>query len=236
MKLPEILESNHVEQAAALVNEYYTKTYRRDEIQTGARFESWADGGDARKVVNTITADDLIAVTFLSVDVPGAAAIGILETHKNEISGLLEQIPANLELANVSAEDFAVRLGPDSAAVKLWKILRQSNAERWGVGQTIASKIMARKRPRLIPIYDSVVAPLMGLKDSDNQWITWHDVLTDGTGLPERLKTIHKLSGVAPDASALRIMDVVLWKYGKSLTSTKKSQADVSVEMATQLV
>ncbi|ALO67937.1 hypothetical protein AS189_17410 [Arthrobacter alpinus] len=221
MKLPKILDSAHVEQAAALVNEYYTKTYKRGEVQTGARFESWMGGGDASEVVNTITADDLIAVTFLSVDVPAPAAIGILETHKDKISELLEQIPSDLDLAKVSAEDFASTLGTDSAAVQLWRLLRQSDAEWWGIGQTRASKIMARKRPRLIPIYDSVVGPLMGLKNSNKQWSTWHELLTDGSGLPERLKEIQEKSAVAPDASALRIMDVVLWKHGKNLATSK---------------
>ncbi|WP_315914256.1 DUF6308 family protein [Arthrobacter sp. lap29] len=236
MKLPEVLDSDQVHQALELVKRYYTHTNKRNEIRTGARFETWAGGGDDPGYANAITADDLIAVTFLSVDVPGPAAIGILETHREEISTLLEQIPANLELANVSTEEFAAILGADSAAVKLWKILRQSNAQRWGVGQTIASKIMARKRPLLIPIYDSVVAPLMGLKNSDTQWMTWHGVLADGTGLPERLKAIHELSGVAPDASALRIMDVVLWMHGKQLAATKKSQGAADVELEVQMV
>lgn len=236
MKLPEILDSAHVEQAAALVTDYYTKTNKRHEIRTGARFESWAGGGDAPAYINTITADDLIAVTFLSVDIPGPAAVGILETHKEEISAFLAQIPSTIELASVSVEDFAALLGADSAAVKLWKTLRQSNAQRWGVGQTIASKIMARKRPLLIPVYDSVVAPLMGLKNSNSQWMIWHEMLTDGRGLPERLRTIQELSGVAPHASALRIVDVVLWMHGKKLAEAKKSHAALRVEMAVQMM
>ncbi|MET4002807.1 hypothetical protein ABIB48_001525 [Arthrobacter sp. UYCu511] len=111
MKLPMILDAAHIDQAAELVEEYYTKTYKRGEIQTGARFESWAGGGDAPEVVNTITADDLIPVGFLSVEVPAPAAIGILETHKAKISELLIEIPADLDLASVSTEKFASTLG-----------------------------------------------------------------------------------------------------------------------------
>lgn len=217
MKIPEILDSTHIKQAVVLVKEYYTEPVKRGEVRTGARFESWMGGGDAPEVINTITADDLIAVTFLSVEIPAAAAIGILETHKDTISGLLEQIPSGLDLANIRGEDMTATLGPDSAADQLWRLLRQSDAMRWGIGQTTTSKIIARKRPRLIPIYDSVVGPLMGLKNSGKQWTTWYDALTDGTGLPERLNDIHIKSGVASDASPLRIMDVVLWMYGKKL-------------------
>lgn len=74
---------------------------------------------------------------------------------------------------------------------------------------------MARKRPHLIPIYDSVVAPLMGLKKSDNQWLTWHGAFTEDPGLQQRLRKIRELSGVEELISDLRVMAIVLWMYGK---------------------
>ena len=75
---------------------------------------------------------------------------------------------------------------------------------------------MARKRPKLIPIYDSVVGPLMGLnRNSLDQWSTWHTALTDGTGLPQRLQEIRRVSGISDPISDLRVMDIVLWMHGK---------------------
>lgn len=74
---------------------------------------------------------------------------------------------------------------------------------------------MARKRPHLIPIWDDVIGQVIGKSNSDDQWMTWHALLADGTGLPERLAEIHRLSGVELPLSELRIMDVVLWRYGK---------------------
>jgi Family of unknown function (DUF6308) len=229
MILPEILDEVHVVEAAALVTEYYTNTYKRGEIRTGARFEGWAGGGDNSETANTITADDLIAVTFLSVDVPAPAAIGILETHRDEISDLLAQIPADLDLADVTDARFNTLLGRGSAASQLWSVLRRTPEDRWGIGQTTASKIMARKRPWLIPIYDSVVRPLMGIKDSSSQWTAWYSALRSGAGLPGRLAQIRKASGVAPNASALRIMDVVLWKHGKDIAAGQQRLARTAV-------
>lgn len=211
MKLPVILDENHVGEAAALVTGYYTKKRKRGGLQTGARYESWTGGGDNPDLANTVTAEDLIAVTFLSVQVPAPAAIGILETCKDEISGLLELIPTGQDLADVTAERFDSLLGPGSAAWQLWSVLCRTHDDRWGIGSTTASKMMARKRPRLIPIYDSVVGPLMGLKDSDDQWTTWHAVLRGSAWLPARLSEIQMGSGVAADATALHIVDVVLW-------------------------
>lgn len=45
--------------------------------------------------------------------------------------------------------------------------------------------------------------------------MNWHRLLTDGAGLPERLAEIHRLSEVELPLSELRIMDVILWRYGK---------------------
>lgn len=172
---------------------------------------------------DNITADDLIAVSFLSVDIPGEAAIGLLDTHKDKISGLLKEIPADRHLADVPAGEFESTFGKDSAATELWHVLRGRDTGRWGVGQTIASKIMARKRPHLIPIYDSVVAPLMGLKNADNQWKAWHLTFIENPGLPQRLQLIRDRSGIEEPLADLRIMDIILWMYGKQLQSTVAS-------------
>lgn len=224
MYLPEILSGNQTDAAAKLVSRYYTQLFKNGLPRTGSRFETWAGGGDAPRVVNHITADDLVAVSFLSVDIPGSVAVGLLETYRGEISDLLTRIPANLDLADVKPGDFAGVLGEGSPAWELWDLLRGKETGRWGIGATKASKIMARKRPRLIPIYDSVVRPLMGLRDSGEQWQTWHTELSDGRGLPTRLDAIRSQSGVADHASQLRVMDVVLWMHGKNLGHSAESK------------
>ncbi|WP_426006347.1 DUF6308 family protein [Paenarthrobacter sp. NyZ202] len=217
MRLPDILTADHTDEAAALVKKYYTKLYRHNLPQTGSRFNDWADGGDRADVANSLTADDVLAVSFLSVQVPAPAAIGLLETSAGKVQGLLEQIPTDLDLASVSSVEYEALLGPNSPANDLWCLLRGSESYRWGIGPTTASKIMARKRPRLIPIFDSVVGPLMGHPKAKGQWKTWHSVLTDGSGLPARLRAIKAESGIDQDISDLRTMDVVLWMHGKEL-------------------
>ncbi|MGF6832835.1 hypothetical protein QF015_001000 [Paenarthrobacter sp. TE4293] len=228
MALPEILSPARVDEAAALVSEYYTKLYRHGIPQTGSRFDDWAGGGERAEVANAITADDLLAVSFLSVQVPPPAIIGLLETREAEVAKLLEEIPTGLDLAAVSADEYEAVLGALSPANKLWRLLRGTDTYRWGIGPTTASKIMARKRPRLVPIYDSVVGPLMGLNNNDTQWRTWHTVLTDGGGLPDRLTAIRKKSGIDLQTSQLRTMDVVLWMHGKKLGMNVQDDADIS--------
>ncbi|MCO4236902.1 DUF6308 family protein [Pseudarthrobacter sp. MDT3-28] len=218
MALPAILTESNEEEAARLLAAYYRRTADGLPAYTGSYFNSWAGGGDSAENRDTITADDLIAVSFLSVKIPGDAAIGFLDTHKDNISGLLKEIPWDRNLVDVSSAEFPQVLGEDSAAMQLWDVLRARDTGRWGIGRTKASKIMARKRPHLIPIYDSVVAPLMGLKKSDNQWITWHGAFMADAGLSQRMRKIRDNSGIEDPISDLRVMDIVLWMHGKQRT------------------
>jgi hypothetical protein len=219
MALPTILTEGIEQEAARLLADYYRRTADGLPAYTGSYFNSWAGGGDSGENRNTITADDLIAFSFLSVKIPGEASYGFLHTHKDKISGLLREIPSDRNLADVSSAEFPRVLGENSAAMQLWDVLRGRDTGRWGIGRTKASKIMARKRPHLIPIYDSVVAPLMGLKKSDNQWITWHGAIMEDPGLSPRLRQIRDKSGIEEPISDLRTMDIVLWTYGKQIAT-----------------
>lgn len=216
MTVPDILDNGHVDEAAKLLSDYYHLTTAGLPAYTGSLFNSWAGGGDAPGVVNRVTADDLIAVSFLALDVPGEAAFGILETHAPLISDLLAQIPADLDMAEMHANDFDKLLGDDSPALQLWHVLRGRDTGRWGMGETRTSKLIARKRPKLIPIYDSIVGPLMELETGSlDQWKRWHTALTDDTGLPQGLQEIRRVSGISDPISDLRVMDIVLWMHGK---------------------
>lgn len=220
MAFPEILDAQHVAEAAELVRRYYRPVGDNTTPRTGTRFYSWAGGGDRKESANRITADDLVAVSFLSVDIKARAAIGLLEKHADEISDLLRQIPVDLDLWDADID----RLNdPSKPEYELWNLLRGHKYGKWRIGATRASKIMARKRPRLIPIYDSVVSPLMGLKNSGGQWTAWHSALAAGTDLPARLEAIRQEANAGESfeplqhISVLRVMDIVLWMHGIEL-------------------
>jgi Family of unknown function (DUF6308) len=50
------------------------------------------------------------------------------------------------------------------------------------VGPTTASKILARKRPRLLPIYDLIIAAEFGLKGSLRHWAGMRPALQEDEG------------------------------------------------------
>jgi hypothetical protein len=215
VELPDILSDQNVKAAAKLLRRYYRDTDKKGLLSTGSYFDEWAGRGDTANR-DVITDRDAVAVSTLSVKVPAKAMVGLAgpETAAR-VTELLRQIPTNVALSSLSRKDAAALLTGSGPANLLWKELRRTKDNRWGIGATTASKIMARKRPHLIPIWDEVIGQVIGVDSSKDQWMNWHSLLTEGTGPPERLAEIHRLSEVALPLSELRIMDVVLWRYGK---------------------
>lgn len=95
-----------------------------------------------------------------------------------------------------------------------WRLMRALRSLR-GVGPTTASKLLARKRPRLRPIWDSVVTEV-----TDTVTEQWDPVRValrqDDRALHRRLLRLQAAAGLPGDVSALRVLDVVAWMEGKS--------------------
>ncbi|MEU6386474.1 DUF6308 family protein [Streptomyces bauhiniae] len=166
---------------------------------TGARFEHL--GGE--QVADAVTAEDLVAVQMLSVTVPAKAALKLLEGERGrQLSELLRRIPADADMADVDAAE----LDTDSAADQAWKLLRTVD----GIGWVIAGKLLARKRPRLVPVYDNVVKCLLGRPS--HFWLPLRTALrADDKALHHTLLDLRKRAGVPETVSALRVCDIVLW-------------------------
>ncbi|MGA5324132.1 DUF6308 family protein [Streptomyces seoulensis] len=170
---------------------------------TGARFECLGGGGDRVGVADVVTAEDLVAVQMLSVRVPAEAALELLEGEPGrQLSELLRRIPADADMAEVDAAE----LDRDSAADQAWgRLLRVK-----GIGWVTAGKLLARKRPRLLPVYDNVVKCLLG--SPSHFWLPLHTALrADDNALHHTLLDLRKRAGVPDTVSALRVCDIVLW-------------------------
>lgn len=103
-----------------------------------------------------MTVEDLLAVTLLSVDVPGRVALQLLAGPLGgQVAALLAQVPTDVALHERGA---GALLAPESPARQAWDLL----VEPHGMGWVIAGKVLARKRPHLIPVYDNVVRCALG--------------------------------------------------------------------------
>lgn len=198
----------HTELATELLRDYYTGTVDERPAFTGSTFETlgglWNDPAHS----DHITAGDLVAVSCLSVNVPGAAAIRVLDTQATDISTLLAAMPRpDVPLWEVSDSDIA----PGSWASQLWWLLRDGKD---GLGRTTTSKLMARKRANLIPIYDSVVGAALGLRDATGHWELMRTLMmteVHGKPLHQHLDDMIAESDLAPHVTPLRAFDAVVW-------------------------
>ena len=107
------------------------------------------------------------------------------------------------------------------AAEVVWKRLCKGHD---GIGWVTAGKVLARKRPHLIPVLDDVVMTNLHLPTT-GAWKMLHDALAD----EQRRRSIDNL---LPDqlslfVPTLRILDVAVW-----MTFGRSQRAKVSQELA----
>jgi hypothetical protein len=171
---------------------------------TGGRFEGLSGGGDRPEAADRVDADDLIAVEMLSVQVPGPVALALLEGQLGrDIATQLTQIPTDVSIGEPAAVDLLAAGGPADVA---WSLLEQSRNMGW----VTAGKLLARKRPYLVPVYDNVVRCAFGRPAKPWKWL--HDRFAESGGvLAERLAAVREAAGVSPSVSPLRVLDVLVW-------------------------
>lgn len=171
---------------------------------TGSRFEHLDGGGDRPEVADRITAEDLVAVQTLSVTAPAPVALDILEGRLGaQLSVLLSVIPAGVDLVDVDAAVVA----DGSPADQAWSLL----CDQYGVDWVIAGKLLARKRPRLLPVYDKVARCALG-RPRPSFWLALHAALSaDDRALHRQLLALRQAAGVPETVSALRVCDVAVW-------------------------
>jgi hypothetical protein len=142
-----------------------------------------------------IVADDLLAVSLLDITWRPQVVRILLISHKQQLSRLLADIPRDLDLWN-AGDDVLRHIDV------MWEVLTGIE----GIGTASATKLLARKRPRLCPISDNLV-----IKAVDAPGRTW-DVLGYLLREPAARAEVEALRpDVAAGASLLRILDVALW-------------------------
>jgi hypothetical protein len=199
--------------AACLVKRYLSTDPATDRARyCGAYFERIGGGGDRPEVANQFTAEDLLAVTMLSVRIEGYHALEILCYQARELNDLLAQIPTGIALQDAEAD---AHIAKDSPASKLWAAICDIEPlpERNRIGPVAAGKLLARKRPDLIPVYDSRVEKVLGRTRIHGTW--WHDLrcqLVNDQALVHLLQTVRSRAG-ADHMSLLRVFDVMCWMF-----------------------
>ena len=166
------------------------------------------------------TPADLVAVALLDVNVSPVGVRKLLVEESTSFNQLLQAIDCRLPLWSDDDEAVDAAL---AAAADLTRELERIP----GVGTTTSSKLLARKRPVLIPINDSVIRRVLSLKrDEDLPAVLRAALRTDGL-----LELVRSLSPTeASNISELRLLDVALWMAGSRSRSAKRARIDNDVE------
>lgn len=195
----------------------------------GSRFEFYAL---ADSHPDRITPADLLAVTMLSMEVRRKSRSGIrtsdalaIENRDQEIRHLLTALPADRDLHSLSDQEFESWVGPESPAERLWGLLRRDI----GMHRVATFKLLARKRPRLLPISDSRVRAILG--KSDNSWESWYRALVGRPDIVNELRSLRdEFARIHPPAHAvslLRIADICLWN---SASASEEAEEELDEE------
>ena len=192
------------EQAVDWLRAYYSDRLERpdgrsDWRYSGSQFERLAD----RAHPDEFTADDLIAVSMLGVTVPAHAAIWILGDGRSRLRELLHEIGVDRPITDARVTDET--LSDDSAAGLLWRELRALP----DVGRVITSKLMAAKRPALIPVIDQHVERLLEAPKA-GFWVPMRHAMVEDGHLVEAVLTA---ADIGPSVTPLRAADVVVWLH-----------------------
>lgn len=204
-RVTELLRQEREQDAVRLLQTYFAP--RPEGRYSGAYFERLGGGGDRPEVADTFTADDLVAVSLLAVDIGGDAALDLLVTRRDRLGALLREIPRDVALADLTADE----VGDGWTVRPLYRELMSIG----GLGETSVTKLIARKRPHLVPILDSVVADELGVVKG-RYWRPLHEwLVADDRRMHRRLESLRETAGIGADISVLRVFDVLVWMVGK---------------------
>ena len=150
---------------------------------------------------NVVEASDLVAVSLLDVRFGANAVKKLLD--EEFITREISEIPSNQDLWEVN-EDVLENL--EKAFLKL-KGLE-------GVGRTKATKLLARKRPRVAPISDSVVEKFYGLPEWEHLRPLRRLLESNSSYVKQIKDLVEPQIGYVP--TVLRILDISIWMTGSN--------------------
>ena len=194
-----------------------SKYYKIDSDYAGALYLGIPDPDPS-----VITAADLFAVSSLSIKIPARAARRLLlePAGADAVNDALRALP-DMELA--ATDDADLELMRDfHCAVK--HALRRAEKTKPSGAWVTASKIVARKRPRLFPVRDTLVTTLLGTREKADyytDWIVFRLLMRDEAVASNLRRLREALDGLAKsgehlsESEPLRLLDVALWMHVK---------------------
>ena len=133
-------------------------------------------------------------------------------TRWGRISTLLSKVPPDVDLEDASDESLI-------AANKVWDEIDSLAPSE--LGDAKLSKLLARKRPRLVPITDEVVKRYLGERDL---WSSLRAALSDSK-LRQAIQELDCGAGASP----LRTLDAAIWLMRSASKQAEAARKDAGM-------
>jgi hypothetical protein len=186
---------------------------------SGSLFDTIGGGGDRPDIENQITREDVLAVAAVNASVPAAVASLLLtQPASGRLATWLRQLPTDIDLWDAEDDTLAI-------ATKAWdeiRMVHEAGTTSTAGGGFAATKLLARKRPRLIPLSDEKVRGAVYLVEGASWWFSLrHAMRVDGEDNEVRFRVGKAMREADVGyVSVLRGLDVVLWSYATFADST----------------
>jgi hypothetical protein len=189
--------------AEALLDDYLNPTYG----YAWPAYDTLTTNGGS-----SLVSGDLLAPTLLEAHID-AGRFGVLVEMLPQLTGVGDLPPSGL--AEATDDDIA-------AVAALFAVLDAEKYRRRGVRGTIVSKVLHRKRPDLVPLYDSRIdagyrASGRIPHDPDRSWVQFMDLLCR-LMREDLTREAAAFAGLVPVADArgahltpLRTLDILVW-------------------------
>lgn len=173
--------------------------YEEEEVFAGSTFLGLSSNDP-----DTIEESDLLAVTLMGEIYPPAAVRDLLHGEAGrEAQRWLRQIQPKEDTLWKKDIDIDAMHKEPHPVLCLWNQLLTLT----DVGPTKVSKLMARKRPNLVPIYDRIIGERIATLD--DYWYVFHAFMSDAASCKE-VEEVRRLAGVE-GVPLLRVLDTAVW-------------------------
>jgi hypothetical protein len=173
------------------------------------------DGYDAAHAAEPLRDTDLLAPMLLNVRHLSITTFEALVPLIPRLQETLDRLPVGLSLVDAQPEH-------EVLIARLFAVLDDPGV--WGAQGTVLAKILHRKRPALIPLYDanvwSVYVPAPVPRDRRRTWEAFFSLFVPAVraDLRRELPFWEEIAALAPTVpiTPLRALDIVAWWEGNA--------------------
>lgn len=203
LHLPHVVTSEDESLATSALRAYFFS-----QEFTGGQWDGFDPSGTRAQSSNVFTADDALSTALLGTELSGRAVSGLLVDPQHDFGVLLSAVGPDRNFIEVDPDPTGDDMRPVYSLYEALKDLPD-------VGYTRASKLLARKRPRLFAIIDSKVLETVFRETETDTYVgrsLLHAALAaDDHKLWERLAGFRRAAELPEDVSVLRVFDVLAW-------------------------